>query len=804
MRYLHGYGVFVPFAQKYKKIIMLVVAAILVLSQATWLLGQVGATSEWPTTDPDKISICHASSAVVNPYEDTTVDLDAVDGSGNNDHSQHDDPAFNSSMVQGDDWGDIIPPNVHDADGLNWTTEGQAIWRNQCVVPEEEPLEPCTVAAVSDTTNKVVEYGNTDAVALSFTHSAWTADVPEATWIWSDNPVVDPTNETVRTFTKTFGWDGPVDTAIIKVAADNDYELWVNDVLIGTGSNTFATVNQHDIASAIQDGNNTIKVKVTNWAWPTSDPQVNPAGLKFQAVVTSTQEEGCNPPVEDEPEVPSVTLSASKVVCDDESDLPNDGFTSIAAATATDWLAAHPENGCELVQGWQFEYKTNGNTGDPGNEVVGPKGAPWTTFTGSVEVPIEDVPLIETREVLQEGYITFNGSGVSAEFYCGNDAANYDNWEWIQNPTDGATYYCVAWNVAEEPAPTTFTLHTTKIVCDTEAELPNWGGGNSGPITATTADTWLQAELLEDGIQNCQKAEWAFQWAPNTGNPGDQTEEATSPWSEPFSDSVVVDTNDLGESQTMWIREVFEEGFIPFGGQNTTNDVSAEIYCKDDVLNYDNWEFISNPIVGQDYYCVAWNVEAVGAIMGLIYHDVAGNHIMDGADEPLENWKGWLLTHNSPYTLKADYTTGADGIFVWHDLPFGTYYVCQDLQAEWIQTELAALGDGLGSIPAGTVLGDSQEIHDWVDEFCYEVVIDAASPISTDSVFGNYQPPKTPGNVLGDSTERPDPSKEKGEVLAASTGQVLAATGQPSLLPMIFGVMLLLGSLLTIRLARAK
>jgi len=690
----------------------------------------------------------------------------------------------------------------------------------QCeVLGEEDPGQPCTVMAVSDTTNKVVEYGNEDAVALSFIHSAWTADVPGATWIWSDNPVANPTDETVRTFTKTFGWNGSVDTAVIKIAADNDYKLWVNGILIGTGSNTFAGANEFDIKSAIASGNNTIKVEVTNWAWPTSDPQVNPAGLKFKAVITSTLEQGCNPPVvEDVPEVPvaQATLVAQKIVCDNEADLPNDGFASIGETTATDWLAAHQGNGCGLADNWSFQYKTNGNSGDPGNNTYGELAAPWTTFTAAgttatVQVPLEGVSLIETREVLPQGYIPFNSNGTSAEFYCHNDAANFDNWEWIQSPADGATYYCVAFNAPEAPAEpenTEFTLHATKILCDSEAQLPNWGTGEFGPIGATTATDWLSAEAAQDEKQNCHVIPWTFQWAPDTGNPGDETEEAGTPWSEPFGTSVNIDTADLGEAQALWIREVFDDNYIPFGGQNTTENVSAEIYCYNDVLHFDNWERIENPVAGEDYYCVAWNVlKPIGEIHGLIFHDVLGDGTQDPGDEPLEGWKAWLLTHNSPFTLAAEYTTGDDGLFVFHDLPLNkTYYVCQDLQDGWFQTKLAALGIGLEGAPVGTVLGDSPALDALIDDFCYEVTLTLDHPIGEDSIFGNYQPPTEQvipnvPKVLGDSTEK-DPPAGQGHVLATST---LANTGETTYWPGVtLGIALILVSLLTTKLVRTK
>lgn len=83
----------------------------------------------------NKVRICHAASAFTNPYQSIEVDHSAVDGQGNNDHSQHTGLVFNPAIhsQQNNTWGDIIPPvpGVIPA-GLNWSTEGQAIWNNNC------------------------------------------------------------------------------------------------------------------------------------------------------------------------------------------------------------------------------------------------------------------------------------------------------------------------------------------------------------------------------------------------------------------------------------------------------------------------------------------------------------------------------------------------------------------------------------------------------------------------------------------------------------------------------------------------
>lgn len=100
----------------------------------TVLLGSPPAP---PAREDGKVTICHATNSALNPYRAITVALSAVDGIGNNDHSSHVGPVFNTSIHNQQDrgWGDIIPPvpgSENTNVGLNWNTEGAAIWNNDC------------------------------------------------------------------------------------------------------------------------------------------------------------------------------------------------------------------------------------------------------------------------------------------------------------------------------------------------------------------------------------------------------------------------------------------------------------------------------------------------------------------------------------------------------------------------------------------------------------------------------------------------------------------------------------------------
>jgi hypothetical protein len=156
--------------------------------------------------------------------------------------------------------------------------------------------------------------------------------------------------------------------------------------------------------------------------------------------------------------------------------------------------------------------------------------------------------------------------------------------------------------------PTVAHIIVSKIICSNESELPNWGLGNGGDISSTTASTFLSQH------SDCHiNTDWQFQWASSTStDPGNTVVGlAGGPWSSAFSGSVDVPIASVGHS--IHVREVLQSGYIPFtyDSASTTpngNNYSAEMYCSDDHINYDNFDFINSPIAGHTYNCVAWNV----------------------------------------------------------------------------------------------------------------------------------------------------------------------------------------------------
>lgn len=209
-----------------------------------------------------------------------------------------------------------------------------------------------------------------------------------------------------------------------------------------------------------------------------------------------------------------VVIKGYKVICENESDLPNWGNhgSTIDENTAQDYVDSNP--GCYLSEDWDFQYGPAG-AGDFGafQTNTNSLGNPWNTFSVGSDALIRDLSgfggRIETREVFPDStYLPFSNTGdFSAEFYCSGDVYNYDNWEWINSPQYDQTYYCVAFN----------TLNPGHIVVDkvTDPEgdpqvftfNPSWSEGSftltdqgkpvdSGPLAP---GVYSVTELRQDG-----------------------------------------------------------------------------------------------------------------------------------------------------------------------------------------------------------------------------------------------------------------------------------------------------------------
>lgn len=211
----------------------------------------------------------------------------------------------------------------------------------------------------------------------------------------------------------------------------------------------------------------------------------------------------------DEEVTPSVTVSATKIVCDAEQYLPNmSGGSDILPSTAADFLAQNSEH-CWLEDGYQFQWAPNG-TADPDDNGAAPLGSPWTSFgptdengVATVSIPLASANgVIQVREVLQEGDLAFAGTAgndISAELYCHNDVAGSDNWEWIQGLSEGATYDCVAWNVhprETEDSCVVYSSTETLEGADAAVEVPSINSRWTASMDALAKWIWGETPMI--------------------------------------------------------------------------------------------------------------------------------------------------------------------------------------------------------------------------------------------------------------------------------------------------------------------
>lgn len=241
---------------------------------------------------------------------------------------------------------------------------------------------------------------------------------------------------------------------------DNVWELqvdiykWFAWTTWENGCVTFKNVPfwEYEIAETLKD-----KWENVSWLW---EVNVNIENNEFTVV---NKEKSTI--VEKEP----FKIVATKIICENEADLPNNllgQISQIDGNTAIDWVNSH--TGCSLAEWWNFQYGINDAVAPDWSFTWATENDWWyilwpTNSSWSVEFStwnLDGITKIKVREVLQDGYIPFTNNtwdtpDVTAEIYCGNDVAWYDNEEWITDNdlAYGNTVYCVAWNAPKPKLP---------------------------------------------------------------------------------------------------------------------------------------------------------------------------------------------------------------------------------------------------------------------------------------------------------------------------------------------------------------
>ncbi len=474
-----------------------------------------------------------------------------------------------------------------------------SIGGDQCV--------PGSGSISSDTTTDVTDIDGTPQVSAhailvtptDVTTGNWVAPLSGVSWIWSEDPVTGFTIDKQVTFTKTFTITGTPTAGSLSFAADNTYEVIVNGTPIASNTNldaaNFNMIHTFDVKSALVNGVNTLVIKVINKGSVDYTQASNPAGLMYSLTWSSDCGNGGGG------NHGTSTVHVEKFV---------DG--KLATFTGKD-APAFP---IKADLGGTQQY--SGSLSSTNNYSWNSDGL--TNFVNTVDIhelaQPEDAnsPVVSSVESCTPGKYYLDGYTFSDSSF----DTNHSNVTSEHPHAQGISHdkYVVIWN---KSCPTAAHVTATKIVCNNESDLPNFGDGHGAAITASTAADWVASHA------SCSlKSGWNFQWAPSgTANPGDNSGSAGSPWNSTgatINDGTIsFDVPVTNNGDYVWMREVTQSGYIPFtswhsSGSNTPSDAdkfSAEIYCGVDHLNFDNYDRIDNLVAGNNYNCVAWNVPTV-------------------------------------------------------------------------------------------------------------------------------------------------------------------------------------------------
>jgi peptidoglycan hydrolase-like protein with peptidoglycan-binding domain len=503
-----------------------------------------------------------------------------------------------------------------------------------------------------------------DAVLVDFNtelegqqvHEAWTANIPGAQWIWGENPVNTPESDLTESFFDVFTIVGTPTGGTLDIAADNSYVVKLNGIEVGAdaGESNFNVAGQDSIAIPANKfviGENILEITVKNWAQQGGNAQSNPAGLLYKLTINKnacipTPEPVCNP------EVNLLENAGFEAPVVEGWDIIS--FTHTALKWLGDWVT--PQEGGRLgleIQNHVAGSPAEGNQhaeldGDhptkiwqniptiSGNDYAlsfkySPR--PGTALGNNVlEVRKDGVALgsqISRGSTAEDTEWTtetrsFTATGASTKIEFADVSATDDS---LGTYLDDMKLSCVGPHVKKT------TLVATKVVCDTEADLPDWSGTNH-VIDATTAQAWVDQS---DGACRIDP-NWKFQWAPTSeSNPGDNTPGEVSGWNTFVSSTLIT----LDEMTRVWVREVYNSAYILFTGTSDEDTVSAEMYCNGDAFHYDNLDY-AQLSDGVPTYCVAFNAQKPiekGSLI-IVKNSVGGDGefnftVTHGEDDPI-------------------------------------------------------------------------------------------------------------------------------------------------------------------------
>jgi hypothetical protein len=289
----------------------------------------------------------------------------------------------------------VITYNVQDSDGL----AADQVTRTVNVNREKPAL--CSIEIVSDTSAYVVEK-DANAKLLTFIHDAWDAVITGASWIWGDDPVVDPSVEETQSFQNKFGFVGNVTAATLYVASDNGHSATLNANSSHDGGSTFAAAVSYNVTSEVLQGNNVLNIAVTNEALGT-DPAANPAGVMYKLVINGevTSDADCAVPYQEPGSDPIYGCTNREATNFDPEATEDDGSCVFQTTSGGGGGSAAPR--CSL-----FEVERDGD------EVT----LNWETRNGTSMIIMsgtEQIYATDDNDIVDEGEFSFDNAN-AAEF----------------------------------------------------------------------------------------------------------------------------------------------------------------------------------------------------------------------------------------------------------------------------------------------------------------------------------------------------------------------------------------------------
>jgi hypothetical protein len=176
---------------------------------------------------------------------------------------------------------------AHQAHGDHEGACGDAVQTPTCTAGATSQTYYSTDSDANLTVNSVAP------VLVNPINGGWTASIPGASWIWSENPLTNGATQTDATFTQTLTIPGAPADGTLMVSADNTYEVSINGnpFQASADGDNFTNVDTYTIpASAFVSGANTITFHVTNLAGDNENTTglENPAGLMYKLSVNCT------------------------------------------------------------------------------------------------------------------------------------------------------------------------------------------------------------------------------------------------------------------------------------------------------------------------------------------------------------------------------------------------------------------------------------------------------------------------------------------------------------------------------------